>query len=62
MILTDLTILQAHQGLKKKEFSAVELCRAHFDNIKRSNKEFFAFLFDCGWQRFSSIGRHTRSY
>ena len=44
MILTDLTILQAHQGLKKKEFSAVELCRAHFDNIKKSNKEFFAFL------------------
>ncbi|MFH1423885.1 MAG: Asp-tRNA(Asn)/Glu-tRNA(Gln) amidotransferase subunit GatA [Candidatus Nealsonbacteria bacterium] len=44
MILTDLTIAQAHQGLKKKEFSAVELCRAHFDSIKNSNKEIFAFL------------------
>jgi len=44
MILTELTISQAHQGLKKKEFSAVELCRAHFDNIKNQNKEIFAFL------------------
>lgn len=44
MILTDLTILQAHQGLKKKEFSAVELCRAYCDNIKNKNKEIFAFL------------------
>lgn len=44
MILTDLTILQAHQGLKKKEFSATDLCRAHLDKIKNENKEIFAFL------------------
>ena len=44
MILTDLTILQAHQGLKKKEFSATELCRAYFNNIESTNKEIFAFL------------------
>ncbi|MFH1780545.1 MAG: Asp-tRNA(Asn)/Glu-tRNA(Gln) amidotransferase subunit GatA [Candidatus Nealsonbacteria bacterium] len=44
MILTDLTITQAHQGLKKKEFSAVELCSAHFDRIRDYNKEIFAFL------------------
>ena len=44
MVLTDLTIVQAHQGLKNKEFSAVELCRAHLDNIKVRNKEIFAFL------------------
>jgi len=44
MILTDLTIAQAHQGLKKREFSAVELCRAHLDSIKNKNKEIFAFL------------------
>jgi len=44
MSLTELTINQAHQGLKKKEFSAVELCRAYLDNIKNKNKEIFAFL------------------
>jgi len=44
MILTDLTIAQAHQGLKRKEFSAVELCSAHFDNIKKRNEEIFAYL------------------
>ncbi|MEK7503486.1 MAG: Asp-tRNA(Asn)/Glu-tRNA(Gln) amidotransferase subunit GatA [Patescibacteria group bacterium] len=44
MVLTNLTILQAHQGLKKKEFSAVELCQAHFNNIKARNKEIFAYL------------------
>jgi len=43
-MLTDLTITQAHQGLRKKEFSAMELCRAHCDNIKNRNKEIFAFL------------------
>lgn len=44
MILTGLTISQAHQGLKNKEFSCLELCRAHLDNIKEKNKEIFAFL------------------
>jgi len=44
MNLTDLTISQAHQGLKKKEFSAVELCKACLDNIEAKNKEIFSFL------------------
>ena len=30
--------------MKKKEFSAVELCQAHFNNIKARNKEIFAYL------------------
>ncbi len=44
MKLTDLTISQAHEGLKKKEFSALELCRAYLDKIKEKNREIFAFL------------------
>ncbi len=44
MKLTDLTITQAHQGLKKKEFSAIELCKAYLDRIKERDKEIFAFL------------------
>ena len=44
MELTDLTITKVHEGLKKKEFSALELCRAYLDNIKKRNKEIFAFL------------------
>lgn len=42
--LTDLTITKAHKGLKKKEFSALDLCRAYLDKIKEKNKEIFAFL------------------
>ncbi|MDP1538727.1 MAG: Asp-tRNA(Asn)/Glu-tRNA(Gln) amidotransferase subunit GatA [bacterium] len=44
MELTDLTITKVHEGLKKKEFSALELCRAYLDNIKKKDKEIFAFL------------------
>ena len=44
MKLTDLTIIQAHQGLKKKEFSALELCKAYLEKIKEKDKEIFAFL------------------
>ncbi len=44
MILTELTITRAHQGLKKKEFSAVELVKSHLDNIKKKDKEIHAFL------------------
>ncbi len=44
MNLTELTITQAHAGLKKKEFSVVELCRAHLNNIKSKNKDIFSFL------------------
>jgi len=44
MILTDLTISQSQEGLKKKEFSALELCKAYLDKIKERDKEIFAFL------------------
>ncbi|MDP3990807.1 MAG: Asp-tRNA(Asn)/Glu-tRNA(Gln) amidotransferase subunit GatA [Candidatus Nealsonbacteria bacterium] len=44
MDLTKLTIVQAGQGLRKKEFSAVELCQAYLDNIEAKNKDVFAFL------------------
>ena len=44
MELTELTITQAHQGLIKKEFSALELCQAYLDKIKEKNKKIFAFL------------------
>jgi aspartyl-tRNA(Asn)/glutamyl-tRNA(Gln) amidotransferase subunit A len=44
MSLTELTITQAHQGLKKKEFSALELCKAYLDKIRERDQEIFAFL------------------
>jgi len=44
MKLTGLTITQAHQGLIKKEFSALELCKAYLDKIKEKDKEISAFL------------------
>ena len=44
MELTDLTITKAHQGLIKKEFSALELCKAYLEKIKEKDKEIFAFL------------------
>jgi len=44
MSLTELTITQAHEGLKKKEFSALELVKAYLDKINEKDKEIFAFL------------------
>jgi len=44
MELYDLTIIQAHQGLIKKDFSALDLCNAFLDRIEKSNKNIFAFL------------------
>ena len=44
MTLTELTITQAHQGLKRKQFSALELCQAYLDKIKEKDKEVHAFL------------------
>jgi len=40
----ELTIKKAHEGLKKKEFSALELCRRYLDRINEKNKEIFSFL------------------
>ncbi len=44
MDLTELTIKEVHGGLKKKEFSALELCKLYLEKIKEKNKEIFAFL------------------
>jgi aspartyl-tRNA(Asn)/glutamyl-tRNA(Gln) amidotransferase subunit A len=42
--LNNLTIIEAHQGLIKKEFSARELALACLDRIKKRNKDINAFL------------------
>ncbi len=44
MKLPNLTIAQASQGLKKKEFSALELCKDYLEKIKEKDREIFAFL------------------
>lgn len=42
--LTERTITQSRELLKKKEVSAVELAQAHLDLIEKKNKEIFAYL------------------
>ena len=44
MELHKLTITQAHQGLIKKEFSALELTKAFLDRIEILDKKLFSFL------------------
>jgi aspartyl-tRNA(Asn)/glutamyl-tRNA(Gln) amidotransferase subunit A len=44
MELTDLTIKQAHKGLKSREFSSVDLTKAYLEKIKKSDKEINAYL------------------
>lgn len=44
MDLNKLTIKQAQQGLKKKEFSAVELTEAFFNRIRSKDQEIHAYL------------------
>ncbi|MBU3942544.1 Asp-tRNA(Asn)/Glu-tRNA(Gln) amidotransferase subunit GatA [Patescibacteria group bacterium] len=44
MDLTKSTIKQAHEGLKKKEFSCVELTQAFLDRIEIEDKKIEAFL------------------
>jgi len=44
MNLNELTILQAHRGLKKKEFSSQELTKACLREIKKKNREINAFI------------------
>ena len=41
MDLISLTISQAHKGLKEKEFSAVDLCKAYLEKIKESKVSAF---------------------
>ncbi len=47
MNLNELTIQQAAEGLKKKEFSSVELTRACLARIKERNSEINAFITVC---------------
>jgi len=42
--LTELTIKQAHEGLKSKKFTSVELTKAYLDKIKTIDKEINAYL------------------
>jgi len=44
MELTELTITKAHEGLKKKDFSAVELCQHFLDKIEKADKKIQALL------------------
>jgi aspartyl-tRNA(Asn)/glutamyl-tRNA(Gln) amidotransferase subunit A len=44
MELSILTIKDVHDGLVKKDFSAVELVKRHLEKIKSENDEIFAFL------------------
>ena len=44
MELTKLTIRQAHEGLKNKEFTSVDLTKAYLDKIKKTDKEINAYL------------------
>jgi len=44
MELHELTIVQAHQGLEKKDFSTLELTKAFLNRIEKKNKEISAFL------------------
>jgi len=44
MSLNELTVKQSADGLRKKEFSSVELTRAVFEQIKKTDKEIHAFL------------------
>jgi len=47
MELKNLTIKEVHQGLIKKEFSALEICQVFLNKIKKKDKEIFAFLTIC---------------
>lgn len=42
--LENLTIKKAHQGLKNKDFSAIELTESFLDRIKKQNNSIHAFL------------------
>jgi aspartyl-tRNA(Asn)/glutamyl-tRNA(Gln) amidotransferase subunit A len=44
MNLTALTIAQTHQGLIKKDFSALELAKAYLDKIAKQDKKICSFL------------------
>ena len=47
MKLNNLTIKKAKEGLRKKEFSAVELLNAYLEQIKKKNDDLNVFLTVC---------------
>lgn len=44
MEILDLTIVQLHEGFKKKQFSSVEVTKAYLDQIAKNDKEIDAYL------------------
>src|SRR4030043_342528 len=42
--MNNLTITKAHNGLKKKEFSAVELTTFFLNKIKKQDKKIFSYI------------------
>ena len=42
--ISEFTISKIHQGLIKKEFSALEICQAYLEKIKKEDKEIKSFL------------------
>lgn len=44
MKLNELTISKTHEGFKKKEFSALEVCQSYLDEIEEKDKDISAFL------------------
>lgn len=44
MDLSSLTIKKIHEGLKAKDFSALELCGVFFDKIKKDDQKIHAYL------------------
>jgi len=44
MDLTELTIRQAHEGLKQKKFTSVDLTKAYLEKIEKEDKEINAYL------------------
>ncbi len=47
MNIDQLTIVKAKEGLKKKEFSSLELVEGYFKNIKKKNSQLNAFITLC---------------
>ena len=48
MDLTELTIIQAHEGLKRKKFTSVDLTKAYLAKIKKSDlNSFLSFSAFC---------------
>ena len=58
MELTELTISQAHEGLKKKEFSSKEITEAYLEIIKKHDQEIGAYLAVTEELAMAGIGNH----